>query len=247
MRGYVQIGLLTTALVLGGLGWWWYNVSAGGIAGKPLAINPTDSIVPPAEPTPTPVQVAVADLPTPVPTPTVIPATPVPVVPPIEALPTPIPPTPAIEVAVIAPTPEIKIEGHPLAGHAEPIIHYSEPGESLTAIAGRFSVPLEWLTQANPKLAKPTATLKTGTKVVVPDRPPAVAVVATPAPGQTPVPIGEAKTYTVVQGDSLWVIAKKVYGSASEARVHKIQAANSKVLGKGAKLKPGMQLVIPAE
>jgi hypothetical protein len=52
------------------------------------------------------------------------------------------------------------------------------------------------------------------------------------------------KTYTVKKGDSLWKIAKNVYGDGSKWR--QIYDANKKVIGKNPNLiYPGQRLVIP--
>lgn len=52
------------------------------------------------------------------------------------------------------------------------------------------------------------------------------------------------KSYTVKKGDSLWLIAKSVYGDGSKWQ--KIYTANKKVIGKNPNLIiPGQKLVIP--
>ena len=52
------------------------------------------------------------------------------------------------------------------------------------------------------------------------------------------------QTYVVQKNDTLWKIAKKVYGRGSQWK--KIQAANGDVLKGSSKLRPGMTLRIPA-
>ncbi len=56
------------------------------------------------------------------------------------------------------------------------------------------------------------------------------------------VPAG-ARSYTVVAGDNLYSISRKMYGNVNRAM--DIQKANSAVLGGGTALKVGMTLVIP--
>jgi len=51
------------------------------------------------------------------------------------------------------------------------------------------------------------------------------------------------RTYTVVSGDSLMKIAKKVYGDAKKYKI--IYGANRKTLKKANKLKVGQILIIP--
>ena len=55
-------------------------------------------------------------------------------------------------------------------------------------------------------------------------------------------------TYTVQKGDTLFGIARKVYGSAGDAEIRRIVAANSGTLkSKDTPLKPGMKLAIPSK
>jgi len=54
---------------------------------------------------------------------------------------------------------------------------------------------------------------------------------------------GGARSYTVVAGDNLYSISRKMYGTAN--RANDIQKANSAALGGGIALKVGMTLVIP--
>lgn len=54
----------------------------------------------------------------------------------------------------------------------------------------------------------------------------------------------QPKSYTVKSGDSLWKIAKSIYGDGSQFK--KIYEANKSVIGKDENLiKPGQKLVIP--
>ena len=66
----------------------------------------------------------------------------------------------------------------------------------------------------------------------------------TPSTPSTSVPPG-GKRYRVQQGDSLYSIAKRFYGSPSNARVQAILQANRGVLPNAAALHPGLTLVIP--
>lgn len=52
-----------------------------------------------------------------------------------------------------------------------------------------------------------------------------------------------SRSYTVVAGDNLYSISRKMYGNAN--RANDIQRANTAVLGGGTALKVGMTLVIP--
>ena len=66
-----------------------------------------------------------------------------------------------------------------------------------------------------------------------------------PATGTAPaanLPAG-ARSYTVVAGDNLYSISRKMYGTAN--RANDIQRANAGVLAGGTSLKVGMTLVIP--
>lgn len=57
-------------------------------------------------------------------------------------------------------------------------------------------------------------------------------------------PKPQSKTYSVVKGDSLWLIAKKHYGNGAQWR--RIYDANKTVIGKNPDLiYPGQKLVIP--
>lgn len=65
---------------------------------------------------------------------------------------------------------------------------------------------------------------------------------STASPPAANLPAG-ARSYTVVAGDNLYSISRKMYGTANRAT--DIQKANSAALGGGTALKVGMTLVIP--
>lgn len=65
---------------------------------------------------------------------------------------------------------------------------------------------------------------------------------ATAAAPSAPLPAG-SRTYTTVGGDTLFSIARKVYGNAN--RWQDIQRANADKFGSGTQVRPGMVLVIP--
>lgn len=65
-----------------------------------------------------------------------------------------------------------------------------------------------------------------------------------PAPAPSP-PAAAGRRYVVQKGDSLFAIAKRHYGTATNARVQGILNANRNILPNAAALQPGMTLVIP--
>ena len=67
----------------------------------------------------------------------------------------------------------------------------------------------------------------------------------TPSASAPPVAASSGKRYVVQKGDSLYSIAKRFYGTATNARVQSILQANRSVLANAAALRPGMTLVIP--
>jgi nucleoid-associated protein YgaU len=68
------------------------------------------------------------------------------------------------------------------------------------------------------------------------------AIVTATAPG-TP-DAGPSRTYTVVKGDKIWTIAKKMYPGHTKEGVDKIQEANKDAIG-NKPLKIGQVLIIP--
>ena len=89
--------------------------------------------------------------------------------------------------------------------------------------------------------------LKIGRKIMLPvgGAPASPAAKSAPAEGAA-APAGNS--YTVQKGDTLFGIARKVYGSASDADIKRIVDANSGTLkSKDTPLKPGMKLAVPAK
>jgi phage tail protein X len=76
---------------------------------------------------------------------------------------------------------------------------------------------------------------------------PAPVTVAAPRsrPAAAPAKTGAGRAYTVQAHDTLYAIAKKVYGTATKARVEAIREANRGVITAAGGLKPGMQLRMP--
>jgi nucleoid-associated protein YgaU len=75
---------------------------------------------------------------------------------------------------------------------------------------------------------------------------------AQPAPAESeaqapakPAAVAPAHSYTVQLHDTLFGIAKKVYGHATNANVRAILQANRSILPSTTALKPGMELKIP--
>ena len=70
------------------------------------------------------------------------------------------------------------------------------------------------------------------------------AIATTAAPGVAAPDTGAARSYTVVKGDKLWTIAKRMYPGHTKEGVDKIQEANKDALG-NKPLKIGQVLIIP--
>ena len=79
--------------------------------------------------------------------------------------------------------------------------------------------------------------------VAAPEPIPAPEVAATANEVSTPATEVEGRTYTVQSGDTLWVIAEKMYGSGG--KYMKIFEANTPLLENPDKIFPGQELVIP--
>lgn len=132
-----------------------------------------------------------------------------------------------------------------------PSIEYTvRAGDTLEGLSRRFlDDGSKWqsIVAANPGLS-PTS-LKIGQKIAIPTSKSASA--APSAGGSASAPAGSGastagNTYTVLKGDTLMGIARKVYGSDSDWR--KILEANATQLrGDATAIQPGMKLSIPAK
>jgi nucleoid-associated protein YgaU len=120
-------------------------------------------------------------------------------------------------------------------------------GDTLEAIArAELGSGQKWnsIVAANPGL-DPKA-LKIGQKIKLPAAGASGAASAA-APTETMKSSG-GNTYTVQRGDTLFGIARKVYGSTSDADIRRIVEANgSQLKSKDTPLKPGMKLAVPAK
>ncbi len=184
--------------------------------------------------------------------------------PPAPALPEPrsLPPVPGRESVE---EPEPRIEPAPTPGPDEMLIppqfddYTVRRGETLQDIARRvYGDPARWtaIARANPLLTpnklKPGVTVirlprdpdniqgKVVRREPVTPRPPEAA----PPPPASPAPAtGGWRTYTVQESDTLWGIAKKLYGRPSLSNL--IAEANTDVLPDPDRLRAGITLKIP--
>jgi nucleoid-associated protein YgaU len=164
-----------------------------------------------------------------------------------------------------APAPQGKAAGVAQVAQADQSaarVHVVKKGETLGGISAKYlgsSAKWKFILEANRDIINKPEDLRIGMKLSIPslDTPsapaaavaPALLTAVAPAPaaaGQAaqPAAAAGAKFYDVERGDSLWLIAKKVYGNANDWK--KIQEANKDQLGESGKaLKPGMRLLIP--
>jgi len=90
------------------------------------------------------------------------------------------------------------------------------------------------------------ATEAPATTNAAPAPPRALPLDATNAAGTAaPAATGEARSYKIVAGDSLWKIAHKMYPGDTKNGVEKIKEANKDTMPEGKPLKIGQVLVIP--
>ena len=134
-----------------------------------------------------------------------------------------------------------------------PVRYTVKSGDSLGAIAKKFyGRASKWRVIAEANGITNPASLKVGSVLTIPDLPDekrpsasteAKATDAAPAAKEGAPRTAAGDTYTVAPGDSLWKIAKKVYGKGSLWKV--IYEANRKLLPKPGALKVGMKLIVP--
>ncbi|HHB77213.1 MAG TPA: LysM peptidoglycan-binding domain-containing protein [Desulfobulbus sp.] len=130
----------------------------------------------------------------------------------------------------------------PSAGAIKTRIYTVQAGDTLEAIAGKvYGDRSQWssLVQANrEQLGRSPYILTVGEKLVVPPREQAARM-------QSISPVAANDTYTVVSGDSLGVIAQKVYGSSR--RWQRLYELNRDRLSSPSALRVGQQLRIRKE
>ncbi len=125
----------------------------------------------------------------------------------------------------------------PSAGTKKSRIYIVQAGDTLEAIAGKvYGDRFQWssLVEANRKqLGRPPYILAVGEKLVVPPREQAAKI-------RSVAPVTTDGTYTVVSGDSLGVIARKVYGTSR--RWQQLYELNRDRLSSPLALRVGQQL-----
>jgi nucleoid-associated protein YgaU len=134
--------------------------------------------------------------------------------------------------------------------------HKAQPGDSVSRMAARLmgantAKNRRAIIAANPSLAADPNKVIAGQNYVIPGIVkvvPATVARAEPAPGSPGTASatngGLEWVYTVKPGDTLWSIATKQLGSASQ--IEAIQQLNSDVLHGGSTLQPNMKLRLPA-
>jgi nucleoid-associated protein YgaU len=155
-------------------------------------------------------------------------------------------PTGGAATAIAAPTsPKRVVEATPVppAGREYTI----KSGDTLEGIArAELGDGQRWkqIVEMNPGL-DPNS-LKIGRKIMLPSGS-GTSTAAKPASSEAPA-TASGNSYTVQKGDTLFGIARKVYGSATDADIKRIVDANSGTLkSKDTPLKPGMKLSVPAK
>lgn len=155
-------------------------------------------------------------------------------------------PTGGAATVIPAPTPKTVVEAAPVppAGREYTI----KSGDTLEGIArAELGDGQRWkqIVDMNPGLDPKS--LKIGRKIMLPAGNGA-ATAAKPATASEAPGTGSGSSYTVQKGDTLFGIARKVYGSATDADIKRIVDANAATLkSKDTPLKPGMKLAVPAK
>lgn len=166
------------------------------------------------------------------------------------APPTPVPHT--IKPVVTAPTPPVEVEViRPAAPTAGPPMNYTvAKGDNLTKISRRFygdASMVKAIFAANRKVLKTPNLIKEGQKLFLPAKGASVRTIShtSPLAGTTPTARrAQPTTYKVKKGDSLFLIAKRIYGRGSKWT--KIYNANKAKLKNPDRVREGMVLRIPS-
>lgn len=146
----------------------------------------------------------------------------------------------------------------------QPVIHYVKSGESLWQIAQRYyhnGESWRWIAEANPQAVQANGGVRVGVRLVIPSEPSASASSSNMTKPQSArasrvrktssatvtnrgrVRRSSAKTYTVVENDSLYKIAARTLGNGG--RWEEIYQANRDLLDHPDQLKAGQRLKIP--
>lgn len=150
-------------------------------------------------------------------------------------------------------TPRVKIEpeparsGAPAAKESQwPKKHTAVKGETVAGLAARYyqdATKTADLVAANPRL-KGRRSLKAGEEIIIPEPKASVALAKETGATAHSALSGESKTYTVQEGDTLYGIAKKLYGDPK--RWQDIFTLNKDELRNDPKrLRPEMVLILP--
>ena len=131
-----------------------------------------------------------------------------------------------------------------------PKIHVVRTGDMLIEISRTYyNTPTKWriILEANKHLISAPEDLRPGMKLVIP-APPAPTPADAGAEGQAAVLSSRtitagARSYDVEEGDTLWIIAEKVYNKPADWP--KLMAANADILSDPKDLRPGMRLIVP--
>lgn len=134
-----------------------------------------------------------------------------------------------------------------LIGVRTQAINTPRPNPAPAVEAGEPLAPLAIDPNESPIAAAPEPTPAPVVVTPAPAPAPSAPVVNRPAPtAPTPsAPAVAGRRYVVQKGDTLFAIAKRHYGTASNVRVQGILNANRAVLPTASALQPGMTLVIP--